>query len=103
MSNEDDFNYYGIDDISNSVIDLCKEGKFDEADIVCQKMRDEYPDMVDGLDRQAMVYEKRGDNKKALEFYIKTLEFMKKEPDAFDYDWVEDKINELKTKLNITG
>ena len=66
-------------------------------------MRDEYPDMVDGLDRQAMVYEKRGDNKKALEYYIKTLEFMKKEPDAFDYDHIEEKITNLKTKLNITG
>jgi tetratricopeptide (TPR) repeat protein len=95
--------YEILDDISNSVAELCRQNKFDEADLVCKKLREEYPDMVDGLDRQAMVYEKRGDNEKALEYYTKTLEFMKKEPNAFDYDWVEDKITELKRKLSISA
>ena len=89
------FEYEGIDDISNSVIDLCNKGEYDQADLVCERIRSEYPDMVDGLDRQAMVYEKRGDKEKALEYYIKALNFMKKTPDDFDFERVEKKIAEL--------
>lgn len=85
-----------FDNLSNSVIDLCEKGRFDEADIVCQQIRDEYPEMVDGLDRQALVYERRGDKEKAIEYYTKTLEFMQKQPDAFDMEWVVEKIEKLK-------
>lgn len=88
-----------IDKLSNSVIDLCNEKKFDEADEVCKRLRDEHPYIADGFNRQALVYEKRGDNAKALEFYIKTLEYMQKDPDAYDMGWVFEKIKELKTKI----
>ena len=84
-----------INDISNSVIDLCNKREYDDADLVCERLRPEYPDMVDGLDRQAMVYEARGNKEKALEYYTKTLDFMKKTPDDFDCDRVESKIEKL--------
>ena len=50
-----------LDDLSNSVVYLIKDGKLDEAEVACQKLLKQYPDQVDGLDRLAMVYEARGE------------------------------------------
>jgi hypothetical protein len=91
-----------IDDLSDSVIDLCEQNKFDEADLVCQKLRDEHDYHVDGFRMQAIVYEYRGDENNALEYYKKSLDFMMKN-EGYDCDRVEVKIKELKSKLNITG
>jgi tetratricopeptide (TPR) repeat protein len=87
-----------IDDLSNSVVDLIKEKKFDEAEKVCHELSKRYPDQVDGIERLAMVYEARGEKEKAAEYYLKTVEFMRSNP-GFDEDsikWVLDKANELK-------
>jgi tetratricopeptide (TPR) repeat protein len=87
-----------IDDLSNSVVDLIEEKKFDEAETVCHELSKRYPDQVDGIERLAMVYEARGEKEKAAEYYLKTIEFMRSNP-GFDEDsikWVLDKANELK-------
>ena len=84
-----------LDDISNSVIDLCEEGKFDEAGAVCQKLRDEYPEVQDGLERQGWVYEKRGNKEKALEYYLQARDFMSKNPHRHHFEWIDNKIKEL--------
>jgi tetratricopeptide (TPR) repeat protein len=87
-----------LDDLSNSVVDLIEEKKFDEAETVCHELSKRYPDQVDGIERLAMVYEARGEKEKAAEYYLKTVEFMRSNP-GFDEDsikWVLDKANELK-------
>jgi tetratricopeptide (TPR) repeat protein len=87
-----------LDDLSNSVVDLIKEKKFDEAEKVCHELSKRYPDQVDGIERLAMVYEARGEKEKAVEYYLKTVEFMRSNP-GFDEDsikWVLDKANILK-------
>ena len=69
--------YTELDQLSNSVVDLIKENKLDEAEDVSRKLLDEYPDQVDGLNRLAMVYEARGKKRKAAEYYRKAANFAK--------------------------
>jgi len=69
--------YTELDQLSNSVLDLIKENKLDEAEDISRKLLDEYPDQVDGLNRLAMVYEARGKKRKAAEYYRKAANFAK--------------------------
>ncbi len=80
--------YTKLDRLSNSVIDLIKENKFDKADAVCRQLLSEYPDQIDGLHRQAQVYEARGDKSKAAEYYCKSVDFAKSMP-GFDKQSVD--------------
>ena len=87
-----------LDDLSNSVLDLIDAEKFDEAESVCNELRKRYPDQVDGIERMAMVYEARGENGKASEYYMRTAEFMRSNP-GFDKEgiqWALDKVKQLK-------
>lgn len=87
-----------LDDLSNSVLDLIDAEKFDEAESVCNELRKRYPDQVDGIERMAMVYEARGENGKAAEYYTRTAEFMRSNP-GFDKEgiqWALDKVKQLK-------
>ena len=56
--------YTELDQLSNSVVDLIKQKKLDEAETVSRKLLDEYPDQVDGFNRLAMVYEARGEKER---------------------------------------
>jgi hypothetical protein len=87
-----------LDDLSNSVLDLIKTKEFDKAESVCNELREKYPDQIDSIERMAMVYEARGENKKASEYYLKTAEFMRSNP-GFDEEgiqWAIDKAKQLK-------
>ncbi|MDM8536929.1 SEC-C metal-binding domain-containing protein [Desulfobacterales bacterium HSG17] len=89
-----------LDDISNSVIDLINSGKFDEAEAVCNELMQQFPDQIDGIDRLAMVYEARGENEKAIEYYLKAVDFMRTNP-GFDEDginWTLEKVKKLQEK-----
>ena len=46
--------YTELDQLSNSVVDLVKQNRLDEAEAVSQKLLTDYPDQVDGLNRLAM-------------------------------------------------
>ena len=67
--------YTELDQLSNSVVDLIKENKLDEAEAVSRQLLTEYPDQVDGFNRLAMVYEARGEKRKAAEYYRKAHRF----------------------------
>ena len=73
--------YTDLDQLSNSVNDLIKENKLDEAEAASHRLLKEYPDQVDGLNRLAMVYEARGERKKAAEYYRKAADFAKSHED----------------------
>ena len=47
---------------------------------VSRRLLSEYPDQVDGFDRLAMVYEARGDRKKAAQYYRKAADFARSNP-----------------------
>ena len=67
--------YTELDQLSNSVVDLINENKLDEAEAVSRELLTEYPDQIDGFNRFAMVYEARGEKRKAAEYYRKAYRF----------------------------
>ena len=76
-----------LDQLSNSLVDLIKQDRLDEAEAVSHKLLTDYPDQVDGLNRLAMVYEARGEKGKAADYYRKASDFAKSNP-GFDKQMV---------------
>ena len=64
-----------IDLISNRVLDLIDEGRLNEAEQVCKRLLEEFPDPPDGLKRTAAAHEVRGQRKKAAAYYRKAAAF----------------------------
>lgn len=93
-----------IDDLSNSVLPLIKDKRFDEALAVCERLRVEYPEAQDWLERSAMVHEARGDRALAIDFYRRTLAFteLPEQRDGYDEEvriYYREKISALETAL----
>ena len=65
----------GLDDLSNSVVDLLHEGRVDEAASAAAELLQRFPEVVDGLERTAMVEEARGNLSLAVDFYRKAAHF----------------------------
>lgn len=89
-----------LDILSNSVVDLIKEGRLEEAEKISRELLSRYPDQIDGIDRLAEVYEARGNNKKAAEYYRKAAAFAQSNPgfDQEGFDWYLDKAKNLETE-----
>jgi tetratricopeptide (TPR) repeat protein len=69
---------------SNAAVDLVHAGKLDEAEAAAHDLLKRFPDVHDGWDRLGMVYEARGDNKKAADCYRKVIDLIRVHP--YDYD-----------------
>jgi hypothetical protein len=54
----------------------------------------------DGYDRLGMVYEARGDNKQAAQYYRQALEFIRQRPDQYDDSGLEAVFVRLIAKLD---
>jgi len=65
-----------LDNASNHVVDLINAGRLDEAEAEAHDLLRNYPEVPDGPERLAHVYEKRGDNKLAASYYRKAAAFM---------------------------
>ena len=52
-----------------------------EAEQAARKFLARFPDVYDGYDLLGMVYEARGDNKKAADCYRKAIDFIREHPD----------------------
>jgi len=89
-----------LDILSNTVVDLIKKGRLDEAEKISRQLLSRYPDQIDGIDRLAEVCEARGNNKKAAEYYRRAAAFAQSNP-GFDQEglnWYLDKANRLETE-----
>ena len=87
-----------IDEVSNRVVHLLKDGRIDDAEAACVELRRRFPDQIDWLDRTAMIHEARGNKKAAADYYRKCVAFTLADPDGFDDDsraWMNKKIREL--------
>ncbi len=80
--------YTELDQLSNSVMDLIKQNKLDEAEVVSKRLLSEYPDQIDGFERLGQVYEARGEKQVAADYYQKAADFAKIMP-GFDPESVE--------------
>ncbi|MFQ5976226.1 MAG: SEC-C metal-binding domain-containing protein [Candidatus Hydrothermarchaeales archaeon] len=89
-----------LDILSNTVPDLIKKGRLDEAEKVSRDLLSRYPDQIDGIDRLAEVYEARGNNKKAAEYYRKAAAFAQNNPgfDQEGIDWYLSKAKRLESE-----
>ncbi len=90
-----------LDTLSNSVLEMLDAGRFREAEEVCQRLLNEYPDQVDGFERSARTCAAQGRKKEAVEWYRKTVEFMRSH-DGFDEDsvaWPLDEVKRLEAEL----
>jgi len=70
--------YTDLDALSNQVPDLIEQKKYTEAEAVCVKLMEQYPEQIDGLHRYAELYEARGELQKAADYYYRTAEFADK-------------------------
>ena len=59
-----------LDEASNAVVDLLEAGKLDEAEQAARELLERYPEVPDGHERLASVYEARGDQRQAAECYV---------------------------------
>jgi hypothetical protein len=78
-----------LEELSNSVVDLIDEKRFDEADKVCVRLRLDYPEVVDGIWRQAMVGEARGQHHEAAKYYRQSADFASREG-GFEEEGIKD-------------
>lgn len=72
--------YTELDQLSNSVMDLIKEDKLDEAEAVSKRLLSEYPDQIDGFERLGQLYAARGKNQLAADYFQKAADFAKTTP-----------------------
>ncbi len=97
-----------LTELSNGVLTLIDERRFEEALVGCKRLLDEYPEVVDGLERSAMLREAQGDFPLALDFYRKALAFTKRpdQRDGFDEDgrdYLRKKIAEVEARTEATA
>ena len=64
-----------LDDLSNSVLDLLRDGRVDEAESAAAELLTRYPEVVDGLERSARVQEAKGNHAVAADFYRRAAHF----------------------------
>ena len=83
-----------LDAASNAVVDLVHAGKLDEAEQAARELLARYPEVPDGHERLAMVYEARGDRPQAAECYRKVIEFIRTHP-GFDPRYERDLLEKL--------
>lgn len=78
--------------LTNSVIDLINDKRFDEAAAACERLRTEFPEQIDWLDRSAMLHEAKGNFALARDFYHRALAFTltPEQRDGFDEDLRDD-------------
>jgi len=89
----------GLDEVSNSVVDLIQAGKLDEAARACKELQQRFPDQVDGLERMASVEEARGNRGEAAEWYDRAVAFMQARPGHYDPEMIAcmaDKAREMR-------
>jgi tetratricopeptide (TPR) repeat protein len=82
---------YDIDDTedeltsaSNAAVELIDAGKLDEAERAARDLIERFPDVHDGWDRLGLVYEVKGDYKKAADCYRKVIDFIRAHPNDYD-------------------
>ena len=87
-----------LEQLSNSVVDLIKEGRLDDAEDACKQLKREFPDLIDWIERTGAVHEARGDADKAVVYYRRCLQYIDDHPDYFEEaskDWYRRSIKRL--------
>jgi tetratricopeptide (TPR) repeat protein len=70
MSDADD-----LDELSNAVVELLDQSRIADAESAWEKLNDKYPDMIDVLDRKAMILEAKGEHATAADYYRQASDY----------------------------
>jgi tetratricopeptide (TPR) repeat protein len=81
-----------LDQLSNSVPDLVKEQRFEDALAVCKRLLLEFPEVHDGFEQSAVVHAAMGNHDRAAHFFRKAHAFAADPQRRADYD--EDRIHQ---------
>jgi tetratricopeptide (TPR) repeat protein len=76
----------GLAELSNSAVDLAHDGEFEQALAVCARLLSDFPEVVDGLERSAMVHAKMGHHALAADYYRQALDFVNHPSRREDYE-----------------
>jgi tetratricopeptide (TPR) repeat protein len=75
-----------LDELSNSILDLVEQKRFDEALAGCEHLLRDYPAVIDGLERSALVHEAREAWALAADFYRRALAFTEQAEQRSGFD-----------------
>jgi len=73
-----------LDQLSNRVVDLIDDGRLEEAEAACQELKEQYPEVIDWIQRTAMLHEARGETRQAIEYNERALQYMDAHPEDFE-------------------
>jgi tetratricopeptide (TPR) repeat protein len=93
----------GLDELSNSIIDLVRDGHLDQALAACKRLLDEFPDVVDGLERSGMVHAKMGDHAAAAAFYRQAYDFVTHPSRRDDYEGTDYYREQMEQQERLAG
>jgi tetratricopeptide (TPR) repeat protein len=77
-----------LDRLSNRVVDLIEQGLLDDAEKARDELAARYPDMVDCIERTAMIHQARGHLPAAIDWWNKTIDYMQRN-DGFEEDGIQ--------------
>ncbi len=97
-----------LDQRSNAIVDLIDQKRLDEALAASERLLHDFPDVIDGLERFAMVHEARGDWALAADHYRRALAFTEQpeQRSGFDDDgraYYQRKIAENEARASALG
>ena len=84
-----------LEQLSNSVVDLIRQGRIDDAVEACAELKRRYPDQMDWIFRTAEVHEANGEVGQAVEHYRQCIAFIDANPDGFDAESKEYYLSEI--------
>lgn len=87
-----------LDEVSNSVLRLIAERRYDQALVTCDRLLREYPDVADGFERSALVHDALGNHSIAADFWQKAVDFVEHPDRRADYD--EELIEDFRQHMN---
>jgi tetratricopeptide (TPR) repeat protein len=73
-----------LTEASNAVVDMVHAGDLDAAEQAAHDLLARFPDVHDGYDRLGMVYEARGDQRQAADYYRKVIDVIRNHPENHD-------------------
>jgi tetratricopeptide (TPR) repeat protein len=73
-----------LTEASNAVVDMVHAGNLDAAEQAAHDLLARFPDVHDGYDRLGMVYEARGNQRQAADYYRKVIDVIRNHPENYD-------------------
>lgn len=75
-----------IDRLSNHAVDLIEAGRLEEAEEVCRRLLEEFPDLPDGLVRTAAIHEAREQRREAAQCYRRAADLQLENDPEFGHE-----------------